>query len=144
MTSPVFPTGTKLCLRAVHCVSSESSGFTGFPLPHAGQRACWLHILIPLSLPPSLHPRVLFTLRSPVAVPPQRLSRPPRSWQLPRIGQLRPSAWIQRGEVLQWLGGVDVLYYGTVKTVRVWLNVASPWHSKYIYRLLNCVANWFL
>ncbi len=42
--------------RSTVCVSSESAGFTGFPLPQAGRRGCWLHILIPLSL--FLHPSI--------------------------------------------------------------------------------------
>ena len=42
--------------RSTVCVSSESAGFTGFPLPQAGRRGCWLHILIPRSL--FLHPSI--------------------------------------------------------------------------------------
>lgn len=55
-------------------------------------------------IPPS--PSVLFTLGSPVAVPPRRHSRPPRSWQQPQIGQSQLSPWEQ--EVLLWVGsGAD-------------------------------------
>lgn len=100
------------------------------------------------SIPPS--PSVLFTLCSPVAIPPRRLSRPPRPWRPPWIGWWRPSPWELQGEVLEWVGewhgqwlsGGDFSCCGPGQRVKIWLHVAGPWHSKYIGRMLHCVARW--
>lgn len=45
-----------LTLTCLSAAQSESAGFTGFPLPQAGQRRCRLHILILQSL--FLHPSI--------------------------------------------------------------------------------------
>lgn len=101
------------------CVSAESLGFTGFPLPRQKLLTLHSHPSVPPSIP--LSPSVLFTRCSPAAVPPRRHSRPPRSWRPPRIGQWRPSPWEWQGEVLEWaeewrwrwLSGGEFLRFGS-------------------------------